>query len=176
MRNRYDKQDFKEVPGPTGTAYEYIGPLYAVDLPGPRLLRLRILCAAFPVAGFALFLAMGFLNADGVRRFYIMLPYVGLLFPLGLLIGDAYKFWTAPPRMTRREYARSIVQMRHCAGAVMLLSLMVMLGEALFLLVWGGSTGALDAVFMTGAAGLFALFYRFSRIQRQIPVVSIDAD
>ena len=152
--------------------YIYTGPRFNVDLPAKRLLRYRVICWLMPVLGFLIFIGSGISDPQGLRQMYIVLPFIALFMPLALLIGDAYKVTTANKNMERKEYARSIVQMRRCSVAVVALSGIVFIAQAAFMIFGLDVVSVKEYYLLIGTFILACLFFVFYRWQKRIPVTS----
>lgn len=148
--------------------YVYTGPGFEALLMGRGRVRFLLMCWLVPVLSLAVLVAVGLLDNDGARRVYIVMPYMILYFPLALLVGDAYKISTGRRRMERREYEKSYLQMRHCTVAVIVLSLVLVVGTAVLLITAGSGTVRREYFFMLGIFAILVTFVLFLRAQLRV--------
>lgn len=138
--------------------YEYGGPAFTLDLTPAQRRRYLAACWACPLIGLALFVAMGLAGGDGSYQMYVMLPYVCLLLPWCMLLGDAYKLTRATGTMRRAEYERSVAQVRRFAIAGIALSAVTAVAQIVYLCLSRTETPGADTLFLVGACLQICLF------------------
>ncbi len=172
MKRKRILADYERQTGPDGKdKYIYTGPMFSLDLPPAHRRRYLCICWLVPAVVLALFVGMGLLDTEGLRRMYIALPFVGVFMPLALLFGDAYKLTVAKSEMQRAEYERSVEQMRRCTVSGLVLSGIVFLGQA-SLMLFGGFTTWVEVMFLLCAGVQAALFFFFYRSQKKVKVLA----
>lgn len=88
---------------------------------------------AFMLVNAAAFIYAGLLNNGGSRVFYIVLPYAAMLLPLMFMLADVYKILTNEGKMTRKQYDKSFVQLKHMTAAAIVFSAAAFTGTAVCL-------------------------------------------
>lgn len=138
------------------TEYDYIGPLFVCSCDTHGRGAFLVVCWGIPALALLVWIAMGMISSDLSRRMYAMLPYVFLVFPILMLLGDAYKVTLYRRALRRAEYERGYGQMRRFAVAGLCLSAVVFVSSLLHMALC--ASFRVDWPFGAGALLLSALF------------------
>ena len=144
MRRRKDLEEYTRVEqkteaGGSKTVWTYRGSYYCMPLSGRRLRLLKsglLLLAA--VQAVLLFLA-GYGNPDGLRRLYVVMPFLIVLFFVGRNLLQAITFLVTPDRMTRRQSENTVIGMALSAKVMFFCAAVLALTQVIFMILSGDS-------------------------------------
>lgn len=165
-----------ELPGRKQPKYKkelkYIGKYYVIETKETEVKTLKwmsILCMLL-IAG--IFLGLGFLNNQGSRLIYVILPYIIMFLPIYYGIIGSLKLLSLKERVTLLEYERSSVRVKKSSLSLTVISIATAIGEGVFLLRNLGkqSDNSLDYVFFAGVIIILILSLLCLRIQARIQV------
>lgn len=141
--------------------YDYAGPMFSFSYETHSRAMFLLVCWGVPILAFLLWIAMGMISSDLSRQMYAMLPYVFLVLPIVMLLGDAYKVTLYKGALRRAEYERGFMQMRRFAIGGLCLS-GVAFASSLLHMALSASFRA-DWPFGAGSLLLSALFFMLYR-------------
>jgi len=158
----------------TRTVYEYTGAYYVLGAKHGTLKTQKIKIAAFAACAFALYAGAGFFNAEGLRVFYILLPFVAVFLPGALLLISAARLLlTRKSKLTVFDVSEMHTRTRRCAAAAAILCSAACAGEIAMLLLkrreTAGSADWFVLLLCCPAALLFFLTWRTARAVSCIP-------
>ena len=93
------------------TVWTYRGSYYCMPISGRRLRRLKTALLMLAMLQGGLLFVSGFGNPDGLRRLYVVLPFLIVLFFAGRNLVQAVTFMITPDRMTRRQSENTVIGM-----------------------------------------------------------------
>lgn len=166
MKQRKYADDYQVVKNLKGkTEYIYRGPLYKIKdaKQWDQFIVTGWITAALSTV---LFLLMGFMNHDGSRQMYISIPFVFLLYPVAMQWVNVYKVTFNPKPMVRMTYIQGFLGTKNMALAAGIISLVALIGEAVYLIAGSSSTlhnEWLFCAFLLILCGINWLFYTVSR-------------
>ncbi len=143
-------------------AVQYAGKRYCFALEEPALRDVKHRCALLLFMAVVLYAGIGLLDStafggEGVpAAIYVLLPYVALLFPLGLACGRAAMLAVTRHSLEFAQYDQYMVQQKGLLiGALALAGCLVLgLAALLFILVLRGSAGIARELISLAAAAL----------------------
>jgi|GEM_PF-1781784 len=153
--------------------YIYKGDYFRYDVPDRKLLQIRILYLALSVVCAALFVLAGLLDTDGTRRLWVALPYVGMFFPIAMMVYTCIKQFFASRDMTEKEHDAVVGDLKKATLGLVAVSALTVIGTAVFLLTEDIREPAREWAFLGMTAALFAAALSHWLIQRSIPVITI---
>ncbi len=166
-----------QLPGQKHTKFKkelkYVGKYYVLvkkDTEIKPLKWLSILCILL-IAG--IFLGLGFLNNQGSRLIYVILPYVIMFLPIYYGIMGSVKLLSLKERMTVLEYERSSVRIKKSTLSLTVMAITTAIGEGIFLIrnLDKKSEISLDFAFFVGVIIILILSFLVLRIQAKIQVI-----
>ncbi|NLX76750.1 MAG: hypothetical protein GXZ01_05150 [Clostridiaceae bacterium] len=125
----------------------YTGDYYITDMPGNLERRYKICLLLIPVIMAVLFIGAGFLDNDGSRAFYVVMPYVIQFLPISFMIISAVSFYPKS-KLTVVQYEKTFKRIGIAGIWVLILSFASVLGEVVFLLAGHGNTPEQELVFL----------------------------
>lgn len=150
MRKKYVneyKQYTTEKNGRLKDEAKYIGDYYSLGEDEAGFKKIRMYHAVTTVLAFALWVAAGVLNNDLSRQMYVVLPFAAALLPIMLSIGNAFKLMTSNNRMTHITYDKTVLNLKYCTAASLILFAGTLLGSSIFA-VGAGEIKTNDLIFM----------------------------
>jgi hypothetical protein len=130
--------------------WEYCGKYYAFDLAKPALARQKIALMTLGIMQTAAVILAGLINNPGSRQFYIVIPYVAMLFLSVADVWNAVSLFGGTGQLTQRIYERNYLWLPRIAAAQITLCLLDLSGETYFIL--RGAAPVLELPVMVGAA------------------------
>lgn len=149
-------------------SYVYKGPEYVLEWSKKQKVLFCLFAFIVPAVGLAVFIHMGFLNADSAKQLYVMLPYISLFVPLMLLFIAMIRVSAADRVMWRQEYDRSFLYMRRCTTAAQSLTALLLIAQIAFILFSNSATEELDRAFAKDTAIIFCFLFLFRRAQARV--------
>ena len=165
----------------SGNTARYIGKHYRLNLPQPELKKRKLIYLLSLVAAAGLFVSLGLLGsaafggAGKQAAFYVVLPYVGLLLPLGLALSRALLLVVKARPMEFAEYDKYLVQQKGALVAALALAGALALGQVAFLL-FGGVVASWQELAALGTIMLCigCIFTAFQQHHALFQCVTID--
>ncbi|HOU11270.1 MAG TPA: hypothetical protein PL044_02420 [Clostridiales bacterium] len=156
FKEYYQKKTLPGADGPAGrVVYEYTGEYYLLGTARGSLKKQKILLAVSAAGAFTLYACAGFINAQGLRVFYILLPFVAAFLPGALLlIGAMRLLLTRKSKLTIFDVSEMHTRTRRSAAAAAVLCAAACAGEIALLV--------LKRRDMAGRADLYVLALCFS--------------
>lgn len=151
---------------------KYIGKYYIRLTNEPEfkaISKLSILCMLL-IAG--IFLGLGYLNNQGSRLIYVILPYIIMFLPIYYGIMGSLKMLRVKERMTVLEYERSSVRIKKSSLSLTVMAIATAMGEGIFLLrnLDQQSKIATDYFFFAGVIIILILSLLSLRLQAKVKV------
>ena len=99
----------------------YIGDYYILPLDERQKKKTNLVNIGFAAVFFLIQIAMGMVNQDSSRTFWIVYPYLFIFLPVAYFFVGAASYWSDPLRMQKAQYETGIARMRRsCIGAAFL--------------------------------------------------------
>lgn len=163
-----------ETLAPSGKAKKqviYKGIYYSFHLDDAAYKKLKIIYAAFAGIMLVCYLVIALINASSLGAghtpaFYTALPFVLLVFPVGMCAGKVFLFQFLPGRLEYPKYDKYVANLKTYSVILLALSLATFIGQ-LFYLTLSPDTPASDLLFAALAAGLTFLSVCFLRMQHK---------
>lgn len=176
QRTRDYAKDYEKI----GKKVTYKGIYYHFTIEQPRLIRTKIVYLLSLIAALALYVAIGFsgsvaLGGGGTQTaLYVILPYVGLLLPLGLATARALLLVLKSTALEFAEYDKYLVQQKGMILIALILGGCVFVALVIFLLLSGTDTSGqiaaiVESLFCTGC-----IFLAFRQYHALLGCVTID--
>ncbi len=150
----------------------YRGPSYCYDVDEATFRRIKLAYAAFAVGGAALYAWAALLGASSIGSapaFYVVLPFVLLLLPLGMCAGKMVLFLFLSRKLEFPQYDRYVRRLHTWIVLCFAFSAATLLGQLVYLVL--GNGGGRDALFAAAAALLAAAAALVLRLQKRYPCV-----
>lgn len=125
----------------------YIGSYYTPDMPLNEERKLKVLLLFTSIIMAVLFICMGFLNNDGSRVFYVVMPYVLQFLPISFMIVSTLSFYPKN-KLTEIQYEKTFTRIRTSCTGILILSFASILGEIIFIYRGAGNTPKLELLFL----------------------------
>lgn len=169
FKDYYEKRTKLDADGSrTRTVYEYTGEYYVLCAGRGTLKKQKIKLAAFAGAAFALYAGAGFFNAQGLRAFYTLIPFVAAFLPGALLLAGAVRLLlTKKSKLTIFDVSEMHTRTHRSALAAAVLCAAAGAGETVFLLLGrqapAGSADLYVLALCVSAAVLFFIAWKTVR-------------
>jgi len=157
--------------GRTKKHVTYIGPYYSFHIDDSAYKKIKTMYAAFAGLMLLCYLAIALIGASslGTGRppaIYTALPFVFLIFPLGMCVGKVFLFLFLPGRLEYPKYDKYVVQLKTYSVILLALSLATLVGQLVYLILWR-NTPVPDLLFAALAVVLTFLSVCFLRTQHK---------
>jgi hypothetical protein len=140
----------------------YRGNYYEVDITKLNLKQFKWANIIFLVIILASQIAGGFINNQGMYRFYIALPYVAAFLPLYFLIMGIFRLPNEKRKFRRDEVDLSFKRVKKASTFLLILFGMSVLGEVIFLIFFANNGYQLEFLFLgaqlAGGVSAYILF------------------
>ena len=120
-------------PGKYKKEIVYTGEYYTFNLSAKEKLRFQWISTVVYAFLSVVFGAIGVLNNDGSRMFYVVMPYVFLFLPLFYGWMGIFRLFTLNQPMTRIECDHSVERMKKSTLGILVMSITSGLGEIIYL-------------------------------------------
>lgn len=127
----------------------YTGTLYSFRQDSRGILRLKLVIAIVYILALVLFLSAGYLNNEGGRLWYVVIPYAVMAFPLAFAGMGCVSFLPLKSGFTQRQHDKTIVRMQNCGYVLFAFGIFCAVG-CIYAIVSGNDGGK------TGTEALFA--------------------
>ena len=176
QRTRDYAKDYEKI----GSTVHYKGKHYRFEIEQPALNRRKAAYVLSFFSALVLFVLIGFSDSaalgagGGPAPLYVLLPYVGLLLPLGLGIARAalLAFKTRP--LEYAEYDKYLVQQKGILLSALVLSGVLLLGMVVFLLFSKSESAAQWIAFAEAALCAVCIFFASRQHHALFGSVAID--
>ncbi len=128
----------------------YRGDYYLPAVPAEKLSRYKAALKGSSLVMALFFIGMGFINNDGSRVFYVILPYAVLFLPIFFMLISTITFGKVKDKLTVPEYDKTVVRIRVTAMAAFILALAGAVGGLVFVLSGKGITPGREIIFLCG--------------------------
>lgn len=116
--------------------YVYIGKYYRINCDEQRLRRFKLTYGFLAGAAALLFILAGLSMYLSSRFWFVSVPFAAVIIPLFFVVMDTVRICRGPERMTRKEYQESVVQHKTACVGMAALTLITVIGDLVFLLVF----------------------------------------
>jgi hypothetical protein len=158
VRGRKDLNDYQPSLSAEG-GYAYVGEYYVPVLRGKQLLLHKLMLCFLSMLQALCVYVMGRTNSPGFRQFYMMLPFLALVFFTGRGVVSAFSLFTWHEAMTKRQYRASEKPFVQSQRILLFLCALLLLTELIFLLIdgsWQGERFVLLMVFVLTGLSLLS--------------------
>lgn len=111
----------------------YHGKYYHIQMNERDIKKAKWINVVYGIIFILLFAFLGFLNSEGSKIIYIVLPYVFLFLPIFYTNMGTIKLLNISRDMTSKEYDFTITRMKKTTLSLLILSISCALGEILYL-------------------------------------------
>ena len=175
QRTRDYAKDYEKI----GSTVHYKGKHYRFELEQPALNRRKAVYVLSLVAALALFVFVGLskspaLGAGGPARVYVILPYVGLLLPLGLGLARAMLLAFKSRPLEYAEYDKNLVQQKGVLLSALILNGILLLGMIAFLFFGKSNFSAQWITIAEAAACGACIFLAYQQYHALFGAIAID--
>ena len=161
------------VPGDNG--YKYIGEYYRFKLERSSQRKFWIYNSLFAIVLWVVFILTGFIQAEGSRQIYVVLPYACAFLPLCLMLGDLVKIMVYKGDLTKKQYEGSVVQLHRVTIAIIVLSIVSSIGQGIYIFMNRQALHTLIEIkFLVGFLALFLISWAFLVVQNMNPCEIVD--
>ena len=161
------------VPGDHG--YKYIGEYYRYTLERRVQKKFWIIDSLFAIALWGVFIFTGYIQAEGTRQIYVVLPYACAFLPLCLMLGDLVKIMVYKGDLTKKQYEGSVVQLRRVTIAVIVLSIGSSIGQIIYIFMNRQKLQTIvELKFLAGCFALFLISWAFLGVQKMNSCEIVD--
>lgn len=113
--------------------YKYTGEYYRFDMPGEKVRRMKWIYSALALSSVILFMIAGFINNQGSRVIYVVLPYVVLMLPIAFMLWDVMQIVLLKNDMTQKQYDKSVGQLKRVTVGAAGLSFIASAGDIVYM-------------------------------------------
>lgn len=157
--------------GKTKKHVTYNGPYYSFSIDDAAYKKLKATYTAFVGLMLLCYLAIALIGASslGAGRtpaLYTSLPYVLLIFPLGMCVGKVFLFLFLPSRLEFPSYDKYVVHLKTYSVILLTLSIITLLGQLIYLILTPSAPVA-DIMFAVLSAVLSCVSVCFLRVQHK---------
>ena len=176
QRTRDYAKDYERI----GSTVHYKGKRYRFEMEQPALNRRKAVYALSLFAALVLFAVIGFSDSaalgagGGPSPVYVLIPYVGLLLPLGLSFARALLLVFKSRPMEYAEYDKNLVQQKGVLLSALFLSGILLLGMLAFLLFGQSNFSAQWIAIAETALCAACIFFAYQQYHALSKSVSID--
>lgn len=160
---------------PDVNGYKYIGEYYRFQLGRRSQRKFWIYDSLFAMALWAVFVLTGFVQAEGSRQIYVVLPYSCTFLPLCLMLGDLVKIMVYKGDLTKKQFEGSVVQLRRMTIAIIILSIVSSIGQIVHIFMNRQAFQIfVEMKFLAGCFALFLISWAFLVVQKMNPCKIVD--
>lgn len=175
QRTRDYAKDYEKI----GSTVHYKGKHYRFELEQPALNRRKAVYVLSLVAALALFVFVGLskspaLGAGGPAPVYVILPYVGLLLPLGLGLARAMLLAFKSRPMEYAEYDKYLVQQKGVLLSALVLNGVLLLGMLVYLPIGQSKLSTQWIALAEAAVCAACIFLAFRQYHALFGAIAID--
>ncbi len=145
----------------------YKGPYYQFQVESETYKRMKLVYAAFAAVTLisyvlAALLGASSMGAGGAPAFYVVLPFVLLLLPLGMCAGKIFMFLPLKERLTFPQHDKYVTALKTYGMLYLIFSVLLLIGQLVYLAFFPANTHdflfAALAVVLAGAGVFFRWF------------------
>ena len=176
QRTRDYAKDYEKI----GSTVHYKGKHYRFQIEQPALNRRKAVYVFALLAAIVLFVLVGVSDSaalgagGGPAPVYVLLPYVGLLLPLGLGLARAVLLAFKSRPLEYAEYDKNLVQQKGILLSALILNGILLLGMIVFLLFGKSDVTAQWSTIAEAAACAACIFLAFQQYHALFGSVTID--
>ena len=176
QRTRDYAKDYEKI----GSTVHYKGKHYRFQIEQPTLNRRKAVYVLALVVAFVLFILIGVSDSaalgagGGPAPAYVLIPYVGLLLPLGLGLARAVLLAIKSRPMEYAEYDKNLVQQKGVLLSALVLDCVLLLGMLAFLLFGQSNPSTQWIALMEAAACAACIFLAFRQYHALFGAIAID--
>lgn len=112
--------------------YIYTGDFFRFDLSNKQIHRFKTLILTISLLSFIIYFFSGFIDTEGSRKFYILLPFVTAFLPQAYMVIAAFQLWFKKNDFTIFDYNRIWLRLKNTGIALICLMSVSITGELLF--------------------------------------------
>lgn len=158
-----------------GDYYKLQTPAKHMDNPARYRRSIRIIYALFMTVFAILFVAMGMIDSGVNTAFYVLLPYVIMIWPVTFIVVYGVEFIAQKRDLEQPVYDRCVGKMRSYTIFLAVLGGLSTVGEIVFLFIARRGTLWQEILFAVLAAIVFILSLYFIYIQKKVTYDIIPA-
>lgn len=176
QRTRDYAKDYERI----GSTVHYKGKRYQFEMEQPALNRRKAVYALSLFAALVLFAVIGFSDSaalgagGGPSPVYVLIPYVGLLLPLGLSFARALLLVFKSRPLEYAEYDKYLVQQKGMLLSALIISGVLLVGMIAFLILHADNRAAQLLALAESALCAGCIFFAFRQHHTLSESVSID--
>lgn len=176
QRTRDYAKDYEKI----GSTVHYKGKHYHFEIEQPALNRRKAAYALSLFLALILFVLIGLSDSaalgagGGQAPIYVLIPYVGLLLPLGLSFARAVLLAIKSRPLEFAEYDKYIVHQRGMLLSALILSGVLLLGMVVFLFLHKADRASQLLAFAEAALCIGCIFFAYQQYHALSKAVSID--
>ena len=152
----------------------YRGNYYEVEIEKFSMAKFKWVNIVLFLVILALQIAGGFINNQGMYRFFIALPYVGIFLPLYFIATGVFRLPKENRKFRRDEVELSFNRVKKASTYLLILFGMLILGEVIFLIFFANNDYQLEYLYLgvelIGGIAAYLLF----NIQKFINISQIE--
>lgn len=147
----------------------YHGKYYRIQMDDKKIKKAKWLNVIYGIIFALLFAFLGFLNNDGSRIIYVVLPYVFLFLPIFYTNMGTIKLLNITGDMTVKEYDFTVERMKKTTLSLLILSIACALGEILYLIRYNiTEIASKDYIFLSGILIMIGAAILFMKNQKTV--------
>ncbi len=152
----------------------YQGKYYTAAVPDEKLNRYKAALKGASLTMALIFIGMGFINNDGSRVFYCILPYAVLFLPVFYMLLSSIAFGRKKNELTVPEYDKTVVRIRTSAIAAFIVAIAGATGAMFFVLSGKGNTPGQEIVFIIGYVAIALCAFFSMQIHKKVQYEQVD--
>ena len=151
----------------------YRGNYYEVDIEQISLKRFKWYNIILLVIILAVHITVGFINNQGMYRFFIALPYVAVFLPLYFLATGVFRLPIDKRKFRRDEVDLSFKRVKKASTYLLILYGISIIGEVIFLIFFVNNGYQLEYFFLGAQLAGGILAYLLFNIQKNVQIEEI---
>lgn len=152
----------------------YQGDYYSATVPAEKMNRYKAALKGASLVIALFFIGMGFINNDGSRVFYIILPYAVLSLPIFFMLISSIAFGRTKDKLTVPEYDKTVLRIRTAAIAAFISAAAGAVGGLTFILSGKSGTPGQEIIFMVGYLAIAVCAFLSIQIHKKVQYVRED--
>ncbi|MEA4915738.1 MAG: hypothetical protein VB061_14320 [Christensenella sp.] len=176
QRTRDYAKDYERI----GSTVHYKGKHYRIQIEQPALNRRKAVYVLCLFAALILYVLIGFSDSSalgaggGPSPIYVLIPYVGLLLPLGLSFARALLLVFKSRPLEYAEHDKYLVQQKGMLLSALIVNGVLLIGMIVFLILHADNRAAQVLALAESALCASCIFFAFRQYHALSEAVSID--